>query len=772
MATIHEVAKLAGVSTATVSKYINKNGYIRPEKCQAIQAAIDQLNYAPNRSAKQLKTSQSADLLFVAPNMNEKIYREIFSGIDAVLGSEFRIIIRLSNDNPERETSILRDCLQNPCAGLFLCTCCPGNTELFDQLNTYFPIIFMLRRPEKVHSYNFIGFNHREAVSTLTSELIRLGYSDIGLFTGDSAFSDEADAVEGFRNAYDYSNLPVPENQIFSFPYSREETFRRIMAMFDRMDYPRVFITTSYFTAHSIHEIAYFRNLELGRDLLLFSLGEDSWYNSMFVNKIICTFRDAQKLGSTAARMMKDNQASQYACEPMSVLLSDDFAFDSIGKHVSRLKNTAPPRISAQPKVCLRIAANQEDAGTHALKSLVHQFAKQEGIDVQYIPVRHEKLYAKLLEMSDRQSDEFDLFTVDAPWLPYMYQKQLLYDLTEHMLTSSIPRRLEPDVLQKLCTYNGRILGLPLHYTLSILFYRKDFFADPELSRRFYEKYRVQLEPPKTWHMFNLVADFFTRSSNPDSPTAYGTSIFGGKFPSATCSELFPRIWSYGGSVFDRRGFVRLYSYANYRALQSMMQTIHCCPPDTLDFNAFNSLEELLAGNTAMCMFFSHNASLLADSVRNPIRSTLGFAPIPGRKPVTSGWGLSINRYSRHIEEAKRFIDWFSGMEVSSAYTILGGISPYTALLEHEPLMQLYPWNSVARSEYSTSLPRDVPSLPGIPLLDEMYMEELLSSIIFDHFEGKGNLDDLLYNAHMELCAFAEAHGYPHNLPPQRLNLE
>ena len=66
MATIKDVAKLAGVSFATVSRMINKVGYISPELKKRIKEAINELNYKPNLVARSLKlhSSNTIGLIF------------------------------------------------------------------------------------------------------------------------------------------------------------------------------------------------------------------------------------------------------------------------------------------------------------------------------------------------------------------------------------------------------------------------------------------------------------------------------------------------------------------------------------------------------------------------------------------------------------------------------------------------------------------------------------------------------------------------------------
>jgi multiple sugar transport system substrate-binding protein len=97
------------------------------------------------------------------------------------------------------------------------------------------------------------------------------------------------------------------------------------------------------------------------------------------------------------------------------------------------------------------------------------------------------------------------------------------------------------------------------------------------LQEQFEKKYHTRLRVPKTWFEFNVVSSFFTRKLNPTSPTPYGTAIAAGN-ESILMPELIPRVWVYGGCVFDEMGraatntaaftkgvtnFIEAFSYAN-----------------------------------------------------------------------------------------------------------------------------------------------------------------------------------------------------------------
>src|SRR5690554_4039775 len=80
-ATIRDIAQVAGVSTATVSRYINKTGLVDKRTAQRIQEVITKLDYKPNLVAQSLKTKNSKNILLVIPDINNPFYADMAQAI-------------------------------------------------------------------------------------------------------------------------------------------------------------------------------------------------------------------------------------------------------------------------------------------------------------------------------------------------------------------------------------------------------------------------------------------------------------------------------------------------------------------------------------------------------------------------------------------------------------------------------------------------------------------------------------------------------------------
>ena len=103
-ATIRDVAKLAGVSLATVSRVLNDSDYpVREELRQKVKAAIEELNYIPNGAARALRRDTSKDIGLVIPNVSNPFYLQTMLGINDVLAKNDCSMI-LCNTLPHRRS--------------------------------------------------------------------------------------------------------------------------------------------------------------------------------------------------------------------------------------------------------------------------------------------------------------------------------------------------------------------------------------------------------------------------------------------------------------------------------------------------------------------------------------------------------------------------------------------------------------------------------------------------------------------------------------------
>ena len=104
MATIKDVAKKANVSVATVSRVINKKGYVNDETRVLVENAIHQLNYIPNELARSLFNKHSKLIGVLVPHFDTQFYAELIEGIEnSAMRLGYKIMLSNTQDNAKRE---------------------------------------------------------------------------------------------------------------------------------------------------------------------------------------------------------------------------------------------------------------------------------------------------------------------------------------------------------------------------------------------------------------------------------------------------------------------------------------------------------------------------------------------------------------------------------------------------------------------------------------------------------------------------------------------
>lgn len=117
---INEIAKLAGVSRATVSRYLN-NGYVSAEKRERIQKVIEETRYQPSVQAQMLRTKRTKQVGIIIPQINLESISRMISGITVVLREAgFQMLLANAEHNESEELKYLKLFAENQVDGIIL----------------------------------------------------------------------------------------------------------------------------------------------------------------------------------------------------------------------------------------------------------------------------------------------------------------------------------------------------------------------------------------------------------------------------------------------------------------------------------------------------------------------------------------------------------------------------------------------------------------------------------------------------------------------------
>ncbi|MGH3690325.1 MAG: LacI family DNA-binding transcriptional regulator [Microbacterium sp.] len=232
-ATIEEVASTAGVSRSTVSRVVNGSTAVSPEALAAVRAAIDELNYVPNRAARSLASRQTHAIALIVPEdttrfFGDPFFAAIVAGITGALGgSDYLLNLLIASDDPgDKMTSFVR----NGGVDGALIVSHHTSDAFVDRIADAVPVVFG-GRPVRRHEGDYVvDVDNVAGAKNATQRLIDIGRTRIATITGPLTMVASEDRVQGFRAALEDSGLaPYAEEEGDYTEASGAEAARRLL---------------------------------------------------------------------------------------------------------------------------------------------------------------------------------------------------------------------------------------------------------------------------------------------------------------------------------------------------------------------------------------------------------------------------------------------------------------------------------------------------------------------------------------------------------------
>lgn len=218
MATMKDVARLAGVSTSTVSHVINNNRFVSQPVKDKILSAVAELNYSPSAVARSLKAKQTRTIGMLLTSSNNPFYAEVVRGVEqSCYERGYSLILCNTEGNTERMGTSLETLLQRRVDGLILM--CNDRNPLSEALFLQYPelpIVMMDWAPFN-GACDTIQDNSLLGGQCATEYLIGRGYRRIACITGPQDNTQACRRLSGYQKAMTDAGLGLEDNyQIFS----------------------------------------------------------------------------------------------------------------------------------------------------------------------------------------------------------------------------------------------------------------------------------------------------------------------------------------------------------------------------------------------------------------------------------------------------------------------------------------------------------------------------------------------------------------------------
>jgi LacI family transcriptional regulator len=298
---IVEVAALAGVSPATVSRFYNMPAVVRAPTRERIERAAYELGYIRNRAAGALQNRPSGAIGLIVPTIDNSIFAEMIQAFASRLRQTDRsLLIAAHGYDLDEELNLLRSLLEHRIDGVALVGF-DHAPELLNLLKSRGTAVISVWNYRAGTNLRCVGTDNTLAGQLVLRHLIELGHRRIGLVFPDTHKNDRArDRAEGVLKQAAAAGIAIPQKWRLQCAYSTAEAKSSVKILLARSDRPTALICGNDIIAHGAIYAAQSLGLKLPEQLSITGVGD--FQGSAEIEPGLTTVRlPARRIGARAA---------------------------------------------------------------------------------------------------------------------------------------------------------------------------------------------------------------------------------------------------------------------------------------------------------------------------------------------------------------------------------------------------------------------------------------------------------------------------------------
>ena len=301
-----DIAKLAGVSSATVSRVINGDDKVAPDTFDKVKRAIDEYGYVHNAIARNLKMSSTKTIGYLVPDIKNPFFTSVLVGFEEMCYAKgYDIIFENTCENVEKEIKSMQTLLGLRVDGLLAVFVDPDNNLIgsFDSMGI--PIVLIDRKSKSEAKHDCIIIDNYDAIKKLVDHLTSLGHTDIAAIHGPENLTPGEERLNGFFAAMKQAGIPVNQDYVVPGWFSEEGSYKATEQLLKLKKPPTAIITANNLSTMGAYTALVDHKIKIPKDISLVGI-DDFLLAGHLTPALTVVRRSNTAVGRIAGEMLMD----------------------------------------------------------------------------------------------------------------------------------------------------------------------------------------------------------------------------------------------------------------------------------------------------------------------------------------------------------------------------------------------------------------------------------------------------------------------------------
>ena len=301
--TIREIAKLAGVSTASVSRAINNETGISENTRKRILEIVTKVDYQPNILAKGLSQQKTYTIGIAIPDMSNVFYADVLKGVEDIAELyNYTVMYFNTYYNSEKERKVLEFLNNERVDGLLGYMSNHVIDECVNTVHRKRPFVLLGQVMDEVECPQ-IGCNNISSAYEINEYLIKKGHKKIAHLAGSWETKTGIQRLQGYKKAMENYGLPIEDGWVIETDYTNADAYPKIYDFLSKTSDVTAIFAANDAMAAACYQAIYDMGLKIPEDISV--VGHDDTETARLLYPNLTTMRqEKQKIGRTATNKL------------------------------------------------------------------------------------------------------------------------------------------------------------------------------------------------------------------------------------------------------------------------------------------------------------------------------------------------------------------------------------------------------------------------------------------------------------------------------------